>query len=154
VENRQRDHRLGGAAPRQHVAGRDVREVVGATATAYTLAVVGPWHCSASRRQSSLAEDVPQPDGLEALILISPQWVGLLRPRRLHTGRRLSGQLASTGFRARCGGSRSARSLPSVCISSISSPHACYALIRMSVVTLGVLVVIALLGVLRVRKAA
>jgi hypothetical protein len=132
----------------------------GATTAAYTLAVV----TAAAMLGLAVAvflgrRGVPRPDGLEAALLIaltpllSPQgWDYVLvvcTPAVVY--------LANYNDRL----PRALRLLSVAAIAAIGltlfdlvGRAAYYALIRMSVVTLGVLVVIALLGVLRVRKAA
>jgi hypothetical protein len=132
----------------------------GATTTAYTFAVVTAVALLALAAAVFLGRrGVPKPDGLEAALLIaltpllSPQgWDYVLvvcTPAVVY--------LANYNDRL----PRALRLLSVVAIAAIGltlfdlvGRAAYYALIRMSVVTLGVLVVIALLGVLRVRKAA
>lgn len=132
----------------------------GATATAYTFAVVTAVALLGLAAAVFLGRRrVPQPDGLEAGLLIalapllSPQgWDYVLvvcTPAFVY--------LANYIDRL----PRALRPLSVIAIAAIGlhlfdlvGRTAYYALIRMSVVTLGVLVVIALLAVLRVRKAA
>jgi hypothetical protein len=132
----------------------------GATATAYTLAVVTAVALLGVAAAVFLGRRrVPRPDGLEAGLLIaltpllSPQgWDYVLvvcTPAVVF--------LANDIDRL----PRALRLLSVVALAAIGltlfdlvGRTAYYALIRMSVVTLGVIVVIAMLGVLRVRKAA
>jgi hypothetical protein len=132
----------------------------GATATAYTLTVVTAVALLGLAAAVFLGRRrVPQPDGLEAGLLIA--LTPLLSPQGwdyvLVVCTPAVVCLANDFDRL----PRALRPLSVVALAAIGltlfdlvGRTAYYALIRMSVVTLGVIVVIALLGVLRVRKAA
>lgn len=132
----------------------------GATATAYRFAVVTAVALLGLAAAVFLGRRrVPQPDGLEAGLLIA--LTPLLSPQGwdyvLVVCTPAVVCLANYIDRL----PRALRPLSVIAIAAIGlhlfdlvGGTAYYALIRMSVVTLGVLVVIALLGVLRVRKAA
>jgi hypothetical protein len=132
----------------------------GATATAYTLAVVTAVALLGLAATVFLGRRrVPQPDGLEAGLLIA--LTPLLSPQGwdyvLVVCTPAIVCLANNIDRL----PRALRLLSVVAIAAIGltlfdlvGRTAYYALIRMSVVTLGVIVVIAMLGVLRVRQAA
>jgi alpha-1,2-mannosyltransferase len=132
----------------------------GATATAYTFAVVtGVALLGLAAAVFLGRRRVPHPDGLEAALLIA--LTPLLSPQGwdyvLVVCTPAVVCLANYSDRL----PRALRLLSVVAIAAIGltlfdlvGRTAYYALIRMSVVTLGVLVVIALLGVLRVRRTA